>query len=145
MKSYIYRNGLFKCILVMVTVMDVFQHIAQDLRSYSDKDQFAAAEEFLVGTNFDFSIAITTDVEETQLDFLVRYGTGHSFFFRLADHEHGKLLAGQMFWILRGERPDMSAYKGLMFKPADKLYLFVQLRNVDPPQNETMADQLNPA
>lgn len=120
----------------MVTVMDVFQHIAQDLRSYSDKDQFAAAEEFLIGTNFDFSVAITTDVEETQLDLVTRYGAGHSFFFRLADYEHGKLLAGQMFWILRGERPDISAYTGKMFKPEDKLYLFVQLRNVNPPQQK---------
>ncbi len=117
----------------MLTVEDVMLHIAQDLRDYTNTDQTAAIEEFLAGSMFDFSIAITTDVEETEFDFVNRYGPGHSFFFRLADYEHGKLLAGQMYWILQGSRPDLSGYKGHFFKPADRLYLFVHLRNINPP------------
>lgn len=117
----------------MVTVDDIFHKIAQDLRSYSGVDQKAAVEEFILGCAFDLHVAITTNMEETELDFLERYGRGHTFYFRLADYEHGKLLAGQMYWILLGVRPEMEAHTGDRFAPGDKLFLFVHVRNIVPP------------
>ncbi len=117
----------------MVTVDDIFHHIAQDLRGYSGHDSYAAAEEFVLGCAFDLHISITTDVEETELDFMERYGKGHTFYFRLADYKHGRLLAGQMYWILLGTRPNMDAHTGDRFKEGDRLYLFVHVRNITPP------------
>ena len=117
----------------MVTVDDIFHKIAQDFRAYSGVDQAAAVEEFILGCRFDLHIAITTDMEETELDFLERYGHGHTFYFRLADYEHGKRLAGQMYWILLGTRPDMDTHTGDRFGLDDRLFLFVHVRNIMPP------------
>lgn len=117
----------------MVTVDDIFHKIAQDFRAYSGVDQSAAVEEFILGCRFDLHIAITTNMEETELDFLERYGHGHTFYFRLKDYAHGRQLAGQMYWIVLGAQPDMSAYTGECFGPEDKLYLFVHVRNITPP------------
>src|SRR5690349_23694515 len=117
----------------MVTVDDIFHKIALDFRAYTGMDQAAAVEEFILGCRFDLHIAITTNMEETELDFLERYGHGHTFYFRLADYEHGKLLAGQMYWILTGIRPDMDAHTGNSFSPDDKLFLFVYVRDIMPP------------
>lgn len=117
----------------MVSVEDIFHKIAQDFRSYSGLDRSAAIEEFIAGHRFDLHLAITSDVEDTELDFLERYGNGHTFYFRLADYEHGKLLAGQIYWILLGSRPDLTMHSGANFKPDDKLYLLVHVRNLNPP------------
>ena len=117
----------------MITVDDIFHKIAQDFRAYSGVDQNAAVEEFILGCRFDLHIAITTNMEETELDFLERYGRGHTFYFRLADYEHGKQLAGQMYWILQGTHPDLSTHTGDHFSPEDKLFLFVHVRNITPP------------
>lgn len=117
----------------MVSVEDIFHKIAQDFRAYSGLDRSAAIDEFMSGHKFDLHLAITSDVEETELDFLERYGSGHTFYFRLADYEHGKLLAGQIYWILLGSRPDLSAHLGERFRPEDKLYLLIHVRNLVPP------------
>lgn len=117
----------------MVSVEDIFHKIAQDFRSYSGLDRQAAIEEFISGHRFDLHLAITADVEDTELDFLERYGSGHTFYFRLADYEHGKLLAGQIYWILLGNRPDLSRQTGSRFRPEDKLFLLVHVRNLNPP------------
>ncbi len=117
----------------MVTVDDIFHRIAQNMRDYSEHDRMAAVEEFILGCVFDLHVAITTDVEETELDFLERYGHGHTFYFRLKDYEHGKLLAGQMYWILLGTRPNMDAHKGDRFGEDDRLYLFVHVLDITPP------------
>jgi hypothetical protein len=117
----------------MVTVDDIFHKIALDLRAYTGVDRAAVVEEFILGCRFDLHIAITTNMEETELDFLERYGRGHTFYFRLANYKHGKRLAGDMYWVLLGIRPNMDAYTGDRFGPEDKLYLFVHLRNITPP------------
>lgn len=117
----------------MVEVHTILAHIARDLRQYSGTDNDAAIEEFIQGSTFNFHLAITTDVEETELDFLERYGHGHTFYFRLQDYEHGKLLAGQMYWIFLGKRPDMDQHTGNRFSPGDKLYLFVHVQDLYPP------------
>lgn len=117
----------------MVSIQDVLSHIAEDLRHYSGKDKAAAIEEFLTGITFDLHMAITTNVEETELDFMERYGQGHTFYFRLTDYAHGKQLASEMFWVLRGRQADMSQHTGEKFGPGDKLYLFVHVSNISPP------------
>lgn len=117
----------------MLTIEDVFGHIAQEMRDYTAITDDSAIEEFLVGCSFDFHVAITNDVEESEADFMDRYGKGHTFYFRLADYEHGKLLAGQMYWIFMGKIPDMTAHTGDRFTADDKLYLFVHLANLFPP------------
>ncbi len=111
----------------MITIEDVFAHIAEGMPEGKRLKFPATSEEIVTGAILDFKLAITTDVEETESDFMNRYGNGVSSFFRLADYGHGKLLAGQMFWILKGYRPDMGQYTGEMFKPEDKLYLYVHL------------------
>jgi hypothetical protein len=117
----------------MLTLDHILAHIAEDIRAYSGNDPEAAIDEFLIGLTFDLHLAITTDIEETALDFMNRYGQGHAFHFRLADYEHGRLLAGQMYWILLGHRPDMTAHTGRQFRPTDRLYLYVHITNVHPP------------
>jgi hypothetical protein len=116
-----------------ITVDDIFHHIAQELRCYSDADPIAAVDEFLSGCIFDMHLSITTDVEETELNYLKRYGKGHTFYFRLEDYEQGKALASDLYFVLRGIRPDMSVHTGERFlEELDPLYLFVQVRNVIP-------------
>jgi hypothetical protein len=115
-----------------ITVDDIFHHIARELRCYSEADPEAAVDEFLRGCIFDMHLSITTDVEETEQNYLKRYGKGHSFYFRLHNYEHGKSLASDVYYVLRGVRPDMSTHTGGKFQPEDELYLFVQVRNVMP-------------
>jgi hypothetical protein len=124
----------------MVSVEDIFHKIAQDFRSYSGLDRGAAIDEFISGHRFDLHLAITSDVEETELDFLERYGSGHTFYFRLADYDHGKLLAGQIYWILLGSRPDLSTHQGERFKADDKLFLLIHVRNLNPPPPAAVAN-----
>ena len=116
----------------MVTVDDIFHHIAQDLRCYSGVDRKAAVEEFVAGSMIDLHIAITTDIEETELSFLERYGHGHTFYFRLGSYAHGKQLAGQMYGILYGVQPDMDRYTGEHFDAGDRLYLFLHITSMRP-------------
>jgi hypothetical protein len=120
----------------MVTVFDIFHHIAQDLRRYSGADPDADVMEFVTGSIFDVHLAITIDFEETELKFLERYGQGHTFYFRIRNYEHGKRLAGEIFFLLQGVHPDMDAYTGEHFEPGQQLYLFIHLRDVIPPAVE---------
>lgn len=114
----------------MLTVLDVLSHVAEDIHGYSGLDADAAIDEFLRQFTLEFHLAITNDVEETELEYAQRYGRGHTYYFRLADYAHGKLLAGQMYWIFKGTRPDLDGYTGAQFAPGDKLYLFVHVQNV---------------
>lgn len=103
----------------MVSVDDIMAHIEEGLR------RDGVSEELIYGIRFQLHLAITTDVEATELDYLERYGRAYTFYFRLADYEHGKLLAAQMYWIFLGERPNMDLHTGDRFSPTDRLYLFV--------------------
>ncbi len=117
----------------MVTIDDILHHIAQDLRCYSDVDPKGAIEAFVTGCMFDMRISITTDLEETELNYLNRYGQGRTFYFRLPNYERGKALAAELFYLIRGIRPDMSSYTGDKFNPQDALYLFLHLGSINPP------------
>jgi hypothetical protein len=116
----------------MISVVDVLDHIAQELYGYSGGDPQAAIEEVLRACTLQFRMAVTDDVEEAEADFLDRIGRGHTFYFRLADYEHGRQLAEQMFWIFEGSRPGMDGYTGEMFAPDAQLYLFVHVQAVIP-------------
>lgn len=120
----------------MITVDDVLFHIAQRLGHYSDADPEAAIEEFIYGYVFDLHLAITDNVEETENDFMDRYGAGETFYFRLSDYEHGKLLAGQMYYIFLGHKPDMSTHTGDHFPHGAHLYLFVHVRSKPKPAEQ---------
>jgi hypothetical protein len=116
----------------MVGVHDIFFQIAQGVRGYSGADPQGAIEEFLRGSTFDIHLSITTDIEETELSYLERYGKGDTFYFQLKDYYHGKDLIADIYYLLKGERPNMCAYTGMMFRPGEKLYLFIHLRNIKP-------------
>ena len=117
----------------MVTVDDIFHKIARDFRAYTGEDRTAAIEEFILGCRFDLHLAITTNMEDTELDFMERFGHGHTFYFRLADYSHGRSLAAQLYWIFLGLRPDMNGHTGEQFVPGEPLFLFLHLRDISPP------------
>ena len=114
----------------MVTVDDIFHHIGQQLHGYDGTE--VAMDDFLKACIFDIHVSITTDVEDTELNYLQRHGKGHTFYFRLRDYEHGKSLAAGIYLATQGTSPDMSKYTGELFQAEDKLYLFVHVRNVLP-------------
>jgi hypothetical protein len=115
-----------------VTVDDILHHIAQDLRCYSGADPLAAVEEFFSGCIFDMRLSITTDVEDTELNYLVRFGKGQTYYFKLKDYEHGKTLAEHLYYAITGRKPDMGKYTGDKFNSGEMLYLFVHIRNIVP-------------
>lgn len=116
----------------LLTVDHILAHIAEDIRLYSGKDRASAIEEFLTGITFAMHLAVTTNVEETGLDFMQRYGIGHAYHFAVDSYEHARELAADLYFILKGFKPDMQRYNGLQFPPKDKLYLYVYFKDVDP-------------
>jgi hypothetical protein len=116
----------------MLTAADIFFHIAQKLRCYSSADPKAAVDEFLRGSVFDIHLSITTDVAETELDYLTRYGKGHMFYFPLKDYFQGKDLISDIYFLLKGIRPNMCTHTGILFAPGEQAHLFIHLRNVLP-------------
>jgi hypothetical protein len=125
----------------MVGVYDIFFEIAQKLRSYTNTDPKAAIEEFLRGCTFDIHLSITTDIEETTLNYLERYGSGNTFCFPLNDYFHGKELVSDIYCLLKGERPNMCNHTGILFQPGEQLYLFIHLRNVEPSPQKFRLEQ----
>jgi hypothetical protein len=113
----------------MVSVDDIVRRIAQDLSINTGINAPAAA--IAAGGVFDMHIAITTDLEETELDYIKRYGYGHTFSFKLFDYEHGKNLARQLYYKVLGVQPNMDGHTGAKFAAGDKLHLFVHLRGVE--------------
>jgi hypothetical protein len=112
----------------MVSVDDIVRRIAQELQVNTAIN--ASAGVFAPGGVFDMHIAITTDMEETELDYMKRFGRGHTFSFKLFDYEHGKNLARQIYYKVLGVQPNMDGHTGARFSPGDKLYLFVHIRGV---------------
>ena len=113
---------------IMPTVNDVLQHIAQDFNSFNWGTVGLQVSGPDVATKFLVSIAITSDVEETEASFLERYGFGRTFYFRLRSYEQGKQLAADLYKVFLNGQPDMEKYTGSLFGPEDQLYLFIHLR-----------------
>jgi hypothetical protein len=112
----------------MPTVNDVLQHIAQDFNSFGWESQVDSVDHFIAATKFAISMAITSDVEESEQTFMTRVGPGRTFYFRLRDYEQGKQLAADLYKVFNGELPDMSPHTGELFAQNEKLYLFIHLR-----------------
>jgi hypothetical protein len=112
----------------MPTVNDVLHHIAQDFNSFGWDRQMNSVDQLIAATRFAISMAITSDVEESEQKFMERIGPGRTFYFRLKDYDQGKQLAAGLYKVFNGELPDMSGYTGELFGQDDKLYLFIHLR-----------------
>jgi hypothetical protein len=112
----------------MPTVNDVLHHIAQDFNSFGWEREGKSVDQFIAATKFAISMAITSDVEESEQKFMERFGPGRTFYFRLKDYSQGKQLAADLYKVFNGEQPDMSTYTGEQFEQETKLYLFIHLR-----------------
>lgn len=110
-----------------ITVQDILYHIAEELHQYSGADKEAAIEEFLFGNNLDLHVTITANVEESELDYLNRYGHGNTFYFRIKDFEHGNQLASQLFTVMTGEETRMNLHPVPNCEAVEQYYLFVHL------------------
>lgn len=112
----------------MATVNDVLHHIAQDFHSLGLKGVSKDGSSLMVASRFSLSVAITTDLEDTEQTFLQRFGRGRTFYFRLKSYEQGKNLAAELYKVFNGEMPDMEPHTGSLFNEDDVLFLFVHLR-----------------
>lgn len=108
--------------------------IAQVSGAYLGHDTTDTMTEYRLRFPYRLRIAITTDVEHTELDYLRRFGKGETLYFSLVDYAHGRQLAQEIFYVFNGIQPDMSAYDGSRFNPVEKLYLFVHIALSKPHQ-----------
>ncbi len=120
-----------------LTVKDIFYLIALDLRAHFATHRLDAVKNLLASNQFDIGIAITTDIIETEFDFVSRYGIGHSYNFSLSCYEQGKDLAAEFHQLLYGIRPDLSAHTGAGFRRNELLYLFIHIRNLSVPKTSS--------
>ncbi len=109
----------------MVTIHDILHKIASDQSNYT----IIAGEPFdITRGSHDFNIAITDDVETTEEDFQGRYGNGNSYYFRLENYAHGKLLVSELVETIKGRKPDLSAHNGDQFNALKQLFLYIHAR-----------------
>ena len=113
----------------MVCLADVLVRIAEVAGGYSGRDPVAAMEEYWQHSTGKIRMSITADVIQTEQKYESSYGKRNTAIFRLRDYNHGKQLAAELFYMLKGQKPDMSAYTGDLFQPTDPLYLFVHMDN----------------
>ena len=111
----------------MVCLADVLVRIAEVAGGYSGRDPIAAMEEYWQHSTGKIRLSITADVIQTEQKYEKNYGKRNTAVFRLKDYDHGKQLASELFYMLKGQRPDMSGYTGELFAPTDPLYLFVHM------------------
>jgi hypothetical protein len=110
--------------------MDILHKIACSMYGYSGMDGAGAIEEFMISHQHDFSVAVTDDLEKSELWFLARCGHGETFYFRLDSYEQGKALAADLFHFVCGEMPELQVHTGEEFRPDARLYLFIHIRQV---------------
>src|ERR1043165_7012568 len=113
-----------------VHIHDVLARIAQVSGGYTGSDVAGAIEEYWLHFPYCIRLSITTDIEYTELNYLNRFGQGKTVYFSLVDYAHGRELAKELFTLILGREPDMSAYDGSRFNPEDKLYLFIHIDEV---------------
>lgn len=112
----------------MLHLFDILHKVACELHGYSGLDPEGAIQELFDGQTYRFTLAITDDVEESELDFLTRYGQGATFYFRLRDYEEGKTLAGSLHHFFTGKEPTPDANSS-HFEKGKQLYLFLHVRD----------------
>src|SRR4051812_21724025 len=113
-----------------VHIHDVMARIAQVSGGYTGKDVAGAIEEYWLHFPYCIRLSITTDIEHTELSYLNRFGKGDTVYFSLVDYAHGRELAKQLFSLILGKEPDMSAHNGSRFDPSHKLYLFIHIEEM---------------
>jgi hypothetical protein len=112
----------------MVTVNDVMHHISQDLQTYNGPN--GPSKDKVTSDVVSIKLALTTDLEATEADFLEKFGHGRTFYFKVNGYEHGKQLAADVFKLFKGEEADVTSHTGELFANDDLLYLFIHLRFV---------------
>jgi len=100
----------------MVTLLDVLHKIGID--------------SFRADTNkcLDLNVCITNDVEESESDFMSKYGSGNTYYFRLESYHHGRKLAAALYQRLSGyikELPENIISRNTLNKT---LYFFVHVK-----------------
>ena len=77
---------------------------------------------------YDLNICITNDVEESESDFMNKYGAGNTYYFRLESYHHGRKLAAALYQRISGyikELPENIISKNTINKT---LYFFVHVK-----------------
>lgn len=115
----------------MVTLHDVLHRIAQEYSLYSVTDAPEELQDFISRHIVEMHLAITTNVEDTELDYLERFGHGLTVYFRLQDYRHGRELAAELYYAFPSKRPDMNAHTGEQFAADDLLYLFIHIKALE--------------
>lgn len=115
----------------MLHFLDLLHKVAVDMHGYSGTDPESALEEFFSGNNYRFTVAITDDVEDTELLFLNQYGTGRTFYFRMEDYATGKAMADNLHYFFTGGLPDDTPSEN-PFGDDKPLYLFLHVRPAAP-------------
>lgn len=123
-----------------VHIHDVLARIAQVSCGYAGLNAPGAIEDYSTQFPFCLRLCITTDVEQTELDYMSRFGPGATLYFTLVDYAHGCDLAKELFRRILGSEPDMSGYEGFKFDPSDSLYLFLHLEQTG---RESMQSAVN--
>jgi hypothetical protein len=101
----------------MVTLLDVLHKIGIDT--------FRADR----STHYDLNVCITNDVEESESDFMTKYGSGNTYYFRLENYHHGRKLAAALYQRIAGyikELPENIISKNTLNKT---LYFFVHVKS----------------
>ncbi len=115
----------------MVTVADIAHHIAQALSS-STATPRASLESIPAPCLPGMRLCITSDVEESELSYLRRFGRGHTFYFRLRDYASGQKIAAELYSLIPHSTPDASLWVGEELDPGGPLYLFIYIRPQEP-------------
>jgi len=100
----------------MVTLLDVLHKIGIDAYRAERAQQY------------DLNVCITNDVEESEADFMTKYGAGNTYYFRLENYHHGRKLAAALYQRISGYIKDLPEYiisKNTLNKT---LYFFVHVR-----------------
>ena len=101
----------------MVTLLDVLHKIGIDAFR-GDKT-----------AQYDLNVCITNDVEESESDFMNKYGLGNTYYFRLENYHHGRKLAAALYQRISGyikELPENVISKNTIHKT---LYFFVHVKH----------------
>jgi hypothetical protein len=102
----------------MVTLLDVLHKIGID--KFRSSDKFSALE---------LNVCITNDVEESEADFMNKYGAGNTYYYRLENYHHGRKLAAALYQRIKGyilDFPDHIFSKNSLNKT---LYFFVHIKD----------------
>ena len=78
--------------------------------------------------SIDLNVCITNDVEESEFDFLNKYGAGNTYYFRLENYHHGRKLAAALYQRIKGYILDIPDYIFTKSSLNKTLYFFVHIR-----------------